>query len=142
LDFIPTGFHVGRFVTATIDTEADRDNTKMLYSSLKTTLDQIDVSALTIFLIASPCHDFHSFLMHALVKHSWDKDQFLKVATEWMTETQIIKDELDEVGELNSVLLREKQELKAKLVEESRAKEGNHFPNSFSFIIGSCPSEL
>jgi hypothetical protein len=58
-----------------------------------------------------------------------------------MTETQILKDELKEVGELNSVL-KEKQEIEAKLAEESRAKDGNHFPDSFSFVIGSCLSEL
>jgi hypothetical protein len=36
-----------------------------------------------------------------------------------MTETQILEDELKEIGELNSVLLAQKQELKAKLTEES-----------------------
>jgi hypothetical protein len=65
--------------------------------------------------------------MQALVKHSQDKDQFLKVAIKRMTETQILEDELKEVGKLNSVLLTEKQELKAKLAEESRVKDGNHF---------------
>jgi hypothetical protein len=59
-----------------------------------------------------------------------------------MTETQILKDELKEVGKLNLVLLKEKQDLEGKLAEESQAKDGNHFPNSFSFIIRSCPSEL
>jgi hypothetical protein len=114
----------------------------MLYSSLKTTSDQIDVIALAIHLIASPCHGFDSFLTHALVKHSWDKDQFLMVAIKRMTETQILMDELKEVGNLNSVLLKEKQELEAKLAEQSWAKDGNHFPDSFSFVIGSCLSEL
>jgi hypothetical protein len=70
LDFIQVGFHVGRFVTAAVGTKADRDNIKVLYSSLKTTSDQIDVSALTILLIASPCDGFDSFLTQALVKHS------------------------------------------------------------------------
>jgi hypothetical protein len=56
-----------------------------------------------------------------LVKHSQEKDQFLKVAIKRMTETQILEDELKEVGELNSVLF-EKQELEAKVAEESRAK--------------------
>jgi hypothetical protein len=58
-----------------------------------------------------------------------------------MTETQIFEDELKEVGELNSVLLNEKEGLKTKLAEESRAKDGNHFLDSF-FVIGSCLSEL
>jgi hypothetical protein len=47
-----------------------------------------------------------------------------------MTETQILEDELKEVGELNSVLLNEKQELKAELVADSRAKDGDHFSDS------------
>jgi hypothetical protein len=59
-----------------------------------------------------------------------------------MTETRILKDELKEVSELNSVLLKGKQEPEAKLAKESQAKDGNHFPDSFSFVIGSCPSEL
>jgi hypothetical protein len=97
---------------------------------------------LTIYLITSPCHGFDSFLSQALVKHPWDKDQFLKVAIKRMAETQILEDELKEVGELNSILLKEKLELEDKLVEESWAKDGNHFPDSFSFIVGSCSSEL
>jgi hypothetical protein len=48
-----------------------------------------------------------------------------------MTETQILKDELKEVGKLNSVQLKEKQELEAKLSKESRAKDCNHFPTPF-----------
>jgi hypothetical protein len=59
-----------------------------------------------------------------------------------MTETQILEDELKDVCELNSVLLKQKQELEAKLAEESWAKDGNHFPNSFSFVIGSCSCEF
>ena len=51
--------------------------------------------------------------MQALVKHSQDKDQFLKVTIKWMTEMQILEDELKEVSELNSILLTEKQELEA-----------------------------
>jgi hypothetical protein len=47
-----------------------------------------------------------------------------------MIETQILEEELKEVGKLNSVLLNEKQELEAKLAEESRDKDGNHFLDS------------
>jgi hypothetical protein len=36
-----------------------------------------------------------------------------------MMETQILEDELKEVNEVNSVLLAQKQELEAKLAEES-----------------------
>jgi hypothetical protein len=68
--------------------------------------------------------------MQVLVKHSRDKDQFLKVAIKRMTETQILEDELKELSELNSVLLAKKQELEVKLAKESQAKDGNHFTNS------------
>jgi hypothetical protein len=47
-----------------------------------------------------------------------------------MTETQILKDELKEVGELNLVLLAEKHEPKAKVAKESQEKDGNHFTDS------------
>jgi hypothetical protein len=47
-----------------------------------------------------------------------------------MMETQILEDELKEVGELNSALLAQEQELEAKLAEESQAKDANHFTNS------------
>jgi hypothetical protein len=45
-----------------------------------------------------------------------------------MTETQILDDELKEVGDLNLVLLAENQELKAKLAKERWAKDGNVIP--------------
>jgi hypothetical protein len=47
-----------------------------------------------------------------------------------MTETQILEDELKELGDLYSVLLAQKQELEAKLTKDNRAKDGNHFTNS------------
>jgi hypothetical protein len=62
--------------------------------------------------------------MQAMVKHSQDKDQFLKVVIKQMTETQAFEDELKEVSELNSVLFARIQELEAHLVEESQAKDG------------------
>jgi hypothetical protein len=68
--------------------------------------------------------------MQALGKHSWDKDQFLKVAIKRMTETQILEDELKEVGEPNSVLLAQKQWLEVKLAKESQEKVRNYFTNS------------
>jgi hypothetical protein len=64
--------------------------------------------------------------MQALIKHSQDKDQFLKVAIKRMMETQVLEDELNKVSKLNSVLLAQKQELEAKLAKESQAKDGNN----------------
>jgi hypothetical protein len=45
-EFIQAEFHIGLLVTAALDTEVDRKNIKALYSSLKSTSSQIDVSAL------------------------------------------------------------------------------------------------
>jgi hypothetical protein len=39
-----------------------------------------------------------------MVKHSQDKDQFMKVAIKRIQETQTYEDELKEVSELNSIL--------------------------------------
>jgi hypothetical protein len=75
--------------------------------------------------------------MQALVKHSRDKDQFLKVTIKRMAEMQILEDELKEVSELNSILLTEKQELEAKMARESQVKDGNFTDSLFS----SCLSE-
>jgi hypothetical protein len=87
-------------------------------------------------------HEFDHSLMQALVKHSQAKDQFLKVAIKQMTETQILKDELKEVSELNSILLAERQELETKLAKESQAKDGEHHIDFFIFVNKSCPSEV
>jgi hypothetical protein len=67
-----------------------------------------------------------------MIKHSQDKDQFLKVMIKWMQETQTFQDELKEVSELNSVLFAQNQELEAQLAEESLVKDGKP-PWSFYF---------
>jgi hypothetical protein len=46
-----------------------------------------------------------------MVKHSQDKDEFLKVPIKRMAETQSLEDELKGVSELNLVLLAQNQEL-------------------------------
>jgi hypothetical protein len=43
-EFIQAGFHIGRYVLAVVDTEADRENINTLYSHLESTLTQIKVS--------------------------------------------------------------------------------------------------
>jgi hypothetical protein len=52
--------------------------------------------------------------VQAMVKHSQDKDQFLKVAVKWIQETQTF------------------DQIETKLTEESQSKEGN-LPSSFYF---------
>jgi hypothetical protein len=43
-EFIQTGFHIGRFIMAAIDTEVDRANTKALYSALESASTHLNVS--------------------------------------------------------------------------------------------------
>jgi hypothetical protein len=70
--------------------------------------------------------------MQTMVKHSQDKDQFLKVIIKRITEMQILEDELKELSEINSILLAKKQELEAKLAIESQAKDDEHPINFLS----------
>jgi hypothetical protein len=65
---------------------------------------------------------FESSLIQATVKHSQDKDQFLKVSIKRMT--QMFEDKLKEANEHYSVLFARLQELEAKLAEESQFKNG------------------
>jgi hypothetical protein len=44
-EFVRAGFHADRFVTTVVDTEADQENIMELYTSLRTTSTQSDVSA-------------------------------------------------------------------------------------------------
>jgi hypothetical protein len=71
-----------------------------------------------------------------MVKHSQDKDQFLKVAIKQMAETQSFEGELKGVSELNSIILARNQELKDQLAKESQMKDGkppwsSYFNNQF-----------
>jgi hypothetical protein len=68
-----------------------------------------------------------------LAKHSAAKDHFLRVAVKRMMKTQLFEDDLKEVSQLHSILLAQKQELDTRLAEESQAKDGKHFINSFLF---------
>jgi hypothetical protein len=76
--------------------------------------------------------------MQVMVKHSQDKDEFLKVAIKQMAETQSFEDELKGVNELNLVLLTGNQELEDQLAAESQVKDGkpprsSYFNNRFMF---------
>jgi hypothetical protein len=78
LDFIQAEVHNGRYISASVNTKTEREQIKVLYSSMKTTSELIDVSIFTspyLFILK-----FESSLIQAMVKHSQDKDQFLKVS--------------------------------------------------------------
>jgi hypothetical protein len=63
--------------------------------------------------------------VQAMVKHSQDKDQFLKVAVKRIQETQTFEEELKATMKLILILLARNEELETKLTEESQSKEGN-----------------
>jgi hypothetical protein len=42
-DFIQAGFYISRFITVSVNTEAEQENIKAIYASLETTLAQINV---------------------------------------------------------------------------------------------------
>jgi hypothetical protein len=85
-----------------VNTKAEQEHIKALYSSMKTTSELMDVS------IYAPPYIFtlrlNSSLIQAVVKHCQGKDQFLKVSIERMQETQMYENELKEANDYNSVL--------------------------------------
>jgi hypothetical protein len=121
-DFIHVGFHIGRYVSASVNTQAEQEQIKALYSSMKTTFELIGVSfyAPTYLLTSRP----NSSLIQAVVKHSGDKDQFLKVSLKKMQETQMYETELKEANEYILSLFTWLEELEAKCTEENQLKEG------------------
>jgi hypothetical protein len=106
---------------------------------MKTTSELIDVSfyapsyLLTLRL--------NSSLIHAVVKHSRDKDQFLRVSLKRMQETQIYENDLKEANEYISALFAWLEELEAKCIKENRLKEGKILL-PFCLVILSYPSIL
>jgi hypothetical protein len=44
LEFIQAGYHIRRYLTASVNTEAEQERIKSLYSSMKTTSELIDIS--------------------------------------------------------------------------------------------------
>jgi hypothetical protein len=119
-NFIQVRFHIGQYISASVNTKAKREQIKVVYSIMKTTLELIDVSIFTspyLFLLK-----FDSYLKQAMIKHSQDKDQFLKVTIKKMQETQMFEDELKEADEHKSVLFARLQDLEDKLAKESQLK--------------------
>jgi hypothetical protein len=74
-----------------------------------------------------------------MMKHSQNKDEFLRVAIKSMQETQTYEDELKATIELNSILIAQNEELETKLADEIQSKEGNF---QLSFILTLYPSKL
>jgi hypothetical protein len=110
---------------------------KAHYSSMETTSELIDVG---MYILSFHFYlKFDSSSIQSIVKHSQDKEQFLKVSIKRMQETQTFEDELKEAIVLNSILITQNQELTAKLTEESQLKDGN-FSMPFILNLRLCPS--
>jgi hypothetical protein len=50
-DFIQAGFHIGHYISATVNTQAEQEQIKALYSSIQTTSELIDVSVFILNLL-------------------------------------------------------------------------------------------
>jgi hypothetical protein len=74
-----------------------------------------------------------------VVKHSQDKDQFLRVSLKRMQETQMNENELKEANEYISTLTARLEELEAKCTEETQLKEGKILP-PLCLLSSSYPS--
>jgi hypothetical protein len=72
-------------VSASVNTQAEQEQIKALYSNKKTTSELIDVSfhVPSYILILRP----NLSLKQMMVKHSGDNDQFLRVSLKRMQET-------------------------------------------------------
>jgi hypothetical protein len=79
-----------------LNTEAEQEQIKALYSSMKTTSELIDVSIFT---------SSYLFVL------KFDKVQFLKLSIKRMQEAHMFEDELKEANKYNSVLFARLQEL-------------------------------
>jgi hypothetical protein len=107
---------------ASMNTQAKQEQIKALYSSMKTTSELIDVSLYAPSYLLTLRTE--SFLMQVVVKHSRDKDQFLRVSLKRMQETQMFETELKEANEYISALFAHLKELEDKCTMETRIKEG------------------
>jgi hypothetical protein len=80
LDFIKVGFHIGRFITVAVNTEAERADIEALRGNLDSTSLRINVS-ISFYVL-----HYHLFLMliplliQKIIEHSWSKDQFIRVS--------------------------------------------------------------
>jgi hypothetical protein len=105
-----------------MNTQDKQEQIKALYSSMKTTSELIDVSLYAPSYLRTLRTE--SFLMQVVVKHSRDKDQFLRVSLKRMQETQMFETELKEANEYISSLFAHLKELEDKCTMETQLKEG------------------
>jgi hypothetical protein len=71
LDFIQAGFHIGRYVSMSVNTQAEQEQIKTLYSSMKTTSELIYVSLYApSYLLTVGSHKIHIFTTNVPTFHA------------------------------------------------------------------------
>jgi hypothetical protein len=93
-DFIKTGFHIGRFLTAAVNTEAEQSDIQALWAGLDSTSLQINVSTPFLFISYRSLLILTPFPIQKIIEHFESKDKFQRVCIQRLSEGQNIKDEL------------------------------------------------
>jgi hypothetical protein len=94
LDFIKVRFHIGRFVTATINTATEQSDIQALRAGLDSTSLQINVSAPLLFLSYRSLLNLTPFPIQKIIEHSHSKDKFWRICIQRLSEAQNFNDEL------------------------------------------------
>jgi hypothetical protein len=123
LNFIQAGFHIGQYVTASMNTKAGVDQGAVLQHE-----DHLRASWCEHLSVLK----FDSSSIQAMAEHSQDKDQFLKVSIKWMQDSQTFEDGLNEANKHN-VFFARLQELAVKWAEESQLIDGKFL---LTFYLG------
>jgi hypothetical protein len=109
-----------------VDTEKEHAITEALKFNLEFVSEQIKVCISSSFHVIMLLLILTLFFFQQLKEHSQSKDQYIRVALNRLTETQILDDELKEERALNQTLLARNQEVETQLSVESRDKAGKH----------------
>jgi hypothetical protein len=91
-EFIKARFHIDRFNTIAVDTEAERINSEALQTDLASAPTRINLSISSSYdsLLSLLNLDPPPFSVQNLIEHSLSKDKYLRVALKRLTETQLL----------------------------------------------------
>jgi hypothetical protein len=117
-NFIKVGCHLGKYITAVVNTEAEQADIRVLRDDLNSASLQINVSLFILINFASLVPIWLFPLLYKIIEHSKSKDKFLKACLKRMYEAQDFEDELMQERAVNQMLLARNQELVAQLDTE------------------------
>jgi hypothetical protein len=90
-EFIKARFHIDRFNTIAVDTEAERINSEALQTDLASAPTRINLSISSSYdSLLSLLNLDPPFSVQNLIEHSLSKDKYLRVALKRLTETQLL----------------------------------------------------